>query len=55
MLTETDSPYLSPFKGLRNEPSFVDEVIKKIAEVKSLSTNKVDNITEKNAKKIFGI
>ena len=37
MLTETDSPYLSPFKGLRNEPSFVDEVIKKIAEIKSLS------------------
>jgi TatD DNase family protein len=31
MLTETDSPYLSPFKGLRNEPSFVEEVIKKIA------------------------
>jgi TatD DNase family protein len=55
MLTETDSPYLSPFKGLRNEPSFVDEVIKKIADIKSLSTNKVDKITEKNAKKIFGI
>ena len=55
MLTETDSPYLSPFKGLRNEPSFVEEVIKKIADIKSLSTNKVDKITEKNAKKIFGI
>ena len=55
MLTETDSPYLSPFKGLRNEPSFVEEVVKKIADIKSISTNKVDKITENNAKKIFRI
>ena len=55
MLTETDSPYLAPFKGVRNEPSFVEEVIKKIAEIKSLPGSKVDKITEKNAKKIFGI
>jgi TatD DNase family protein len=55
MLTVTDSPYLSPFKGLRNEPSFVEEVVKKIADIKSISTNKVDKITENNAKKIFRI
>lgn len=55
ILTETDSPYLSPFKGLRNEPSFVEEVIKKIADIKSLPISKVDKITEKNAKKLFKI
>jgi TatD DNase family protein len=55
ILTETDSPYLSPFKGQKNEPVFVEETVKKIACIKSLSTSKVDKITEKNAKKVFGI
>lgn len=55
ILTETDSPYLSPFKGQKNEPAFVEETVKKIAEIKSISTLKVDKITEKNAKKVFGI
>lgn len=53
MLTETDSPYLSPFKGMRNEPAFVEEVIKTIAQVKAISEGEVDKITQKNAVKIF--
>lgn len=55
ILTETDSPYLSPFKGQMNEPSFVEETVKKIADIKSLPVSKVDRITEKNARKVFGI
>lgn len=55
MLTETDSPYLSPFKGLRNEPAFIEEAIKVIAEKKSISVGEVDKKTERNAKKIFKI
>lgn len=55
ILTETDSPYLSPFKGEKNEPSFVEETVKKIAEIKLLSPLKVDKKTEKNARKVFGI
>ena len=55
ILTETDSPYLSPFKGIRNEPAFVDEAVKVIAEKKSISIGEVDKKTEKNAKKIFKI
>jgi TatD DNase family protein len=55
VLTETDSPYLSPFKGQKNEPAFVEETVKKIADIKSLHVSKVDKITEKNARKIFGI
>jgi TatD DNase family protein len=55
ILTETDSPYLSPFKGIRNEPSFVEEAVKTIALMKSISPTMVDRKTEKNAKKIFNI
>lgn len=35
LLTETDSPYLSPFKNKTNEPAFVKESVKKIAEIKN--------------------
>jgi len=55
LLTETDSPYLSPFKGIKNEPAFVEETVNAIATAKSLPQSKVGNITEKNAKKIFNI
>ncbi len=54
LLTETDSPYLSPFKGQRNEPSFVKETVKTIADVKSTSIEEVSKITESNARQIFG-
>lgn len=54
MLTETDSPYLSPFKG-RNEPAFVEEVIKTVAQVKDINRGEVDRITQKNIEKIFNL
>jgi len=46
MLTETDSPYLSPFKG-RNEPAYVEEVVKTVAQVKDTSRDEVDRVTKK--------
>ena len=46
ILTETDGPYLSPFPGERNEPAFVIETIKKIAEIKKMTP-------EDTAKNIF--
>ncbi len=55
LLTETDSPYLSPFKGRRNEPSFVKETVKTIANTKSISMGEVSKVTEQNARQIFGI
>ncbi|MDI6643460.1 MAG: TatD family hydrolase [Methanobacteriaceae archaeon] len=55
MITETDSPYLSPFKGKRNEPSNVKYVVNKIAEIKDQSFDKIDKLTEKNAKKVFRV
>lgn len=54
LLTETDSPYLSPFKGQRNEPAFVEETVKIIAKVKSISMEEVANVTDANAREIFG-
>ncbi|OGP47143.1 MAG: hypothetical protein A2022_03875 [Deltaproteobacteria bacterium GWF2_42_12] len=57
MLIETDCPYLAPepHRGKRNEPSFIVETAKKIAELKGLSFDDVARITSLNAKDIFGI
>jgi TatD DNase family protein len=55
ILTETDSPYLSPFKGKKNEPAFVEEAVKKIADLKGKKISEVDKVTEKSAKKVFNI
>ena len=55
VLTETDSPYLSPFKGMRNEPAFVEEVIKTLAQIKDISEDEADKITQKSALEIFGL
>lgn len=41
LLTETDAPWLSPFPDTPNEPAFVIESIKKIAEVKGISEKEV--------------
>jgi TatD DNase family protein len=55
LLTETDSPFLSPFKEQRNEPSFVIETIKKISELKSLPNEDVANIIYRNAHRWFSL
>lgn len=55
LVLETDAPYLSPvpFRGKRNESSYVVHVAQKIAELKNISIEEVDQITTANAKKIF--
>jgi TatD DNase family protein len=55
LLTETDSPYLSPFKGQRNEPVFVEETVKTIANMKSMDVREVAAVTTHNACQVFGI
>src|SRR3989338_3887340 len=54
LLTETDSPWLSPNKDQMNEPAFVIESIKQIAEVKGISEKEVAEQIWKNYQKIFG-
>ena len=53
LLTETDSPYLSPYPEKRNEPSFVVETIKKISEIKKLDEEEVKKLIYMNFQKIF--
>jgi len=53
ILTETDSPFLGPEKGKRNEPCNVILVIKKLAEIKNIDEKEVINIIENNFKKLF--
>ncbi|MGE7879996.1 TatD family hydrolase [Peribacillus muralis] len=57
LLIETDCPYLAPhpFRGKRNEPSYVKLVAEQIAEIKQLSIEEVSKATTENAKKLFGI
>lgn len=56
LVLETDAPYLAPvpFRGKRNEPSYLLEVARKIAQIKDVSTSEVGEISSKNAAFIFG-
>ena len=55
VLLETDAPYVAPvpYRGKRNEPSYVIEVAKKIAEIKDLTLEEVAVLTFQNAERIF--
>jgi len=53
LLTETDSPYLSPVAGERNEPSNVAVTIREIAKIKNIPEKEVVDIIWENAKKLF--
>lgn len=57
LLIETDCPYLAPhpYRGKRNEPSYVNLVAKEIAALKNISFAEVARITTDNAKKVFGM
>lgn len=55
ILLETDAPYLAPvpFRGQRNEPSYVKYIAEKIAQLKNLSYNRVAEQTTLNTKELF--
>lgn len=57
ILVETDCPYLTPTQegDKRNEPIFIKHVIQKIAELKGVTTEEVENQTTQNAKNLFNI
>jgi TatD DNase family protein len=56
IVLETDAPYLTPvpFRGKRNESSYLKYIVEKVAEVKEISVSAAAAITSANAKKIFG-
>jgi len=54
LLTETDSPFLSPYPNVpRNEPSFVIESLQKIAEIKNMTTEDMANQIFMNFQRLF--
>jgi TatD DNase family protein len=56
IVLETDAPYLAPvpFRGKRNEPSYLKYVIEKLSTIKNISRDDVASITTLNAEKLFG-
>ena len=57
ILSETDCPYVAPvpYRGKRNESAYVIEVVKKIAEIKSISLEAVSAQLLANSKRLFNI
>jgi len=57
IVLETDSPYLAPvpFRGKRNESSYLVNVIDKLSEIYSLPKEEIARVTTENSKQIFGI
>ncbi len=57
ILLETDSPYLTPapYRGTRNESSYIPIIAGKLAELKEVPVDEVASVTTANAEKLFGI
>jgi len=57
LMLETDSPFMTPvpFRGKRNEPSYVSYVAQQVADVHKISMEEVGRITSLNAFRFFGI
>ncbi|MBK5202616.1 MAG: TatD family hydrolase [Prolixibacteraceae bacterium] len=57
ILLETDAPYLAPvpFRGKRNESSYIIYIAQKLADLYSLSVCEIAGITTENAEKLFKI
>lgn len=57
IMVETDAPYVAPalYRGKRNEPLYVHEVAKRIAEIRGIDYNEVAFQTTINARNFFGI
>jgi TatD DNase family protein len=57
LVLETDAPYLTPlpFRGKRNESSYLKYIVEKLAQIKNIPVEEAAAITTANAQKIFGI
>ncbi len=55
ILLETDAPYVAPepHRGKRNEPGYIIETAKKLAEVKGIDLEKLEAALEENARSVF--
>lgn len=57
ILIETDAPYVAPepFRGKRNEPSYVKYVTEKLAEIRGVSLEEIEKQTTLNVRKLFAL
>ncbi len=57
LLIETDCPYLTPvpYRGKRNEPSYVVEVARCLADLRGISVEELANVTTSNFMRLFGL
>lgn len=57
LVLETDSPYLPPvpYRGKRNESSYIPIIARKLAEIKDVTLAEVDRVTSANAFGLFGV
>ncbi|MDD3788904.1 MAG: TatD family hydrolase [Petrimonas sp.] len=57
IILETDAPYLAPvpYRGKRNEPTYLQQIVAKLSDIYGLSETKVAQITSANAKQLFNI
>ena len=55
ILLETDAPYLAPvpYRGKRNEPAYVVETAKRLAALRGLTVNELDELTTANFRRLF--
>ncbi len=53
LLTETDAPYMGPYKDLRNEPANIREAVIKLAEIKRMDPEELANSIYFNYQKMF--
>ena len=55
ILLETDCPYMAPepYRGKRNSSYYLTYVVEKIAELKGVTTEEVERVTEENARRLF--
>jgi TatD DNase family protein len=56
-LLETDAPYLSPvpYRGKRNEPAYMTEVVGKLHECLGLTVPEIEALTSANAIRLFAL
>jgi len=57
LLIETDSPYLSPvpFRGKKNEPSYIIYTLEKLAQIKKINLKDIEKITNDNFNTLFNL
>jgi TatD DNase family protein len=57
LLIETDAPYLAPqpHRGKRNEPAFVVETARRLAEIRGMLAEELERLTAANARRLFRI